>query len=147
MYFLDFDPMIDYPDWHDDYMALLQQLHAIVPAEQIAWISIGSLRFNPEQKRIMENNFRGSKITCQEMVTGRDNKVRYIKPRRIEVSEVEWRQKQHVIHVIDVTCTDTAPERAFTTIAARICCVPEAVVSNWPRAGVLELLKYYDDGS
>ena len=82
---LHFDPMIDYPEWHDDYMALLHQLHAIVPADQIAWISIGSLRFNPEQKRIMENNFRGSKITCQEMVKGRDNKVRYIKPRRIEM--------------------------------------------------------------
>ena len=82
---LHFDPMIYYDDWHNDYMDLLDQLSSIVPPNQIAWLSIGSLRFNPEQKRIMENNFRGSKITCQEMVKGRDNKVRYVKPLRIEM--------------------------------------------------------------
>ncbi len=82
---LHFDPMIYYPDWYDDYMDLLDQLSEIVPSSQIAWISIGSLRFNPEQKRLIETNFRGSKLTCQEMVKGSDNKVRYIKPLRIEM--------------------------------------------------------------
>ena len=84
--------MIYYPEWQDDYMSLLEQLHVVVPADQIAWLSIGSLRFNPEQKRTMENNFRGSKITCQEMVKGRDNKVRYIKPRRIEMYQAMFQK-------------------------------------------------------
>ena len=82
---LHFDPMIYYPDWEADYMDLLDACKNVVPAEQIAWISIGSLRFNPEQKRLIENNFRGSKLTCQEMVKGSDNKVRYVKPLRIEM--------------------------------------------------------------
>ena len=82
---LHFDPMIRYDDWAKDYTELLTQLAAIVPPKQIAWLSIGSLRFNPEQKRLIENNFRGSKLTCQEMVKGSDNKVRYVKPHRIEM--------------------------------------------------------------
>jgi spore photoproduct lyase len=82
---LHFDPMIMYDQWANDYMELLTQLADIVPTHQIAWLSIGSLRFNPEQKRLIENNFRGSKLTCQEMVTGSDNKVRYVKPIRIEM--------------------------------------------------------------
>ena len=77
---LHFDPMIRYDDWAKDYTELLTQLAAIVPPKQIAWLSIGSLRFNPEQKRLIENNFRGSKLTCQKMVKGSDNKVRYVSP-------------------------------------------------------------------
>jgi len=82
---LHFDPMIYYADWEADYMDLLNECYKVVPSNQIAWISIGSLRFNPEQKRLIENNFRGSKLTCQEMVKGSDNKVRYVKPLRIEM--------------------------------------------------------------
>jgi spore photoproduct lyase len=82
---LHLDPMIYYPEWQADYTSLIQQLAAIVPQNQIAWISIGSLRFNPEQKRLIENNFRGSTLTCQEMITGPDNKMRYVKPIRTQM--------------------------------------------------------------
>lgn len=82
---LHFDPMIIHSNWKEGYLSVLNQLADIVPASQIAWISIGSLRFNPEQKRIMETNFRGSTIASQEMVKGSDNKLRYIKPIRIEM--------------------------------------------------------------
>ncbi|MGA0241942.1 MAG: SPL family radical SAM protein [Candidatus Marinamargulisbacteria bacterium] len=82
---LHFDPMIYYADWEADYMTLLSQVHAVVPSHQIAWVSIGSLRFNPEQKRLIENNFRGTQLTCQEMVKGSDNKVRYVKPLRVQM--------------------------------------------------------------
>jgi spore photoproduct lyase len=82
---LHFDPMIYYTHWEPNYMALLEACFDAVPIHQLAWISVGSLRFNPEQKRIIENNFRGSLLTCQEMVKGSDNKVRYIKPIRVQM--------------------------------------------------------------
>ena len=82
---LHFDPMIYYDDWESDYMSLLDECYRVLPKDQVAWLSIGSLRFNPEQKRLIENNFRGSKLTCQEMIKGSDNKVRYVKPIRIEM--------------------------------------------------------------
>jgi len=80
-----FDPMILHDDWERGYDTLVQQMFEHVTPEQIAWISIGSLRFNPEQKQLMETHFPGSALTAAEMVTGDDNKVRYIKPKRIEM--------------------------------------------------------------
>ncbi|MBV1873647.1 MAG: hypothetical protein KUG80_02640 [Gammaproteobacteria bacterium] len=80
-----FDPMIYYPDWKNGYTELLTQIFAVVPQEQLTWISIGSLRFNPEMKKVMESNYPGSGATEAEMVLGDDGKVRYIKPLRVEM--------------------------------------------------------------
>jgi spore photoproduct lyase len=80
---LHFDPMIIHEGWENGYHDLVSQVAQVVPAERIAWISIGSLRFNPEMKKTIESNFTGSHITAEEMVLGADGKVRYIKPLRI----------------------------------------------------------------
>ncbi|MCP4698348.1 MAG: DNA photolyase, partial [Gammaproteobacteria bacterium] len=80
-----FDPMICYPQWREGYTSLIRRIFTAVPAERIAWISIGSLRFNPEMKKVMENNYPGSRATCAEMVLGDDGKVRYLKPLRVEM--------------------------------------------------------------
>ena len=80
-----FDPMIFYQDWEEGYKDLIERLFQVCKPEQIAWISIGSLRFNPEQKGLMESNFPGSALNQIEMVKGDDNKLRYVKPIRIEM--------------------------------------------------------------
>ncbi len=80
-----FDPMIMDEGWQDGYREVVSELAKIAPPSQIAWISMGSLRFNPEQKREMENNFPASTLTAAEMVRGDDNKIRYVKPIRIEM--------------------------------------------------------------
>lgn len=80
---LHFDPMIWYDGWENAYPDLVRQLAAIVPKDQIAWISFGSLRFNPEMKYKMEANFPKSTITLPEMVLGDDGKLRYVKPQRV----------------------------------------------------------------
>ncbi len=77
-----FDPMILHDDWERGYEDLVRQVFETVPADRVAWISIGSLRFNPEMKKVVEDNFPGSRITSAEMVLGGDGKVRYIKPLR-----------------------------------------------------------------
>lgn len=82
---LHFDPMIYYDDWKSGYQALVASVFEKIPVSRIAWISIGSLRFNPEMKRTIEQNFPGSKITMPEMVAGNDGKMRYVKPLRIEM--------------------------------------------------------------
>ncbi|MCP4043754.1 MAG: hypothetical protein GY731_17655 [Gammaproteobacteria bacterium] len=78
-----FDPMILHRGWEENYTDLVRRLFEAVPANRVAWISMGSLRFNPEMKKIMEDNFPGSRITSAEMVLGDDGKVRYIKPLRL----------------------------------------------------------------
>ncbi len=59
---------------------LVKQTFDTAPPDRIAWISIGSLRFNPEMKKEIENNYPDSRLTCAEMVLGDDSKVRYVKP-------------------------------------------------------------------
>lgn len=78
-----FDPMIVHPGWEPGYEALVRRVFHAVPAERIAWISIGGLRFNPEMKRAIEEHFPDSRITAAEMILGPDGKVRYVKPLRL----------------------------------------------------------------
>jgi spore photoproduct lyase len=80
-----FDPMIRYDGWEHGYSDLVNAIFSILPVEQTAWVSMGSLRFNPEQKNKMEENFPASDLTLQEMVLGDDGKVRYVKPHRVEM--------------------------------------------------------------
>ncbi|RAP28167.1 hypothetical protein DID78_05335 [Candidatus Marinamargulisbacteria bacterium SCGC AG-343-D04] len=85
---LHFDPMIIHEGWKEQYKALIEQVIASTNPDQIAWISLGSLRFNPEMKKKIEQNFPASSITHSEMVKGDDGKMRYVKPLRIEMYDV-----------------------------------------------------------
>jgi spore photoproduct lyase len=80
---LHFDPMIIHNGWEHGYENLISQVSQAVPAESIAWISVGSLRFNPEMKKTIEDNFPASRITSAEMILGDDGKMRYVKPLRL----------------------------------------------------------------
>ena len=80
---LHFDPMIRYEGWEGGYELLVKKVFNAVPPERVAWISMGSLRFNPEMKKKIENNYPDNRLTCGEMVLGDDAKVRYVKPLRV----------------------------------------------------------------
>jgi spore photoproduct lyase len=82
---LHFDPMILYNGWEEDYESLIKEVFEAITPERLAWISIGSLRFNPEMKKKIENNYPDSRLTCAEMVLGDDLKVRYVKPLRVRM--------------------------------------------------------------
>jgi spore photoproduct lyase len=80
-----FDPLILYPGWEEDYGQVIDELRAAVPISRIRWISLGSLRFPPALKPVIEKRFPRSKIIYGEMVPGRDGKLRYFKPLRLEL--------------------------------------------------------------
>lgn len=82
---LHFDPMIFSPGWEEGYNKLVKQVFNAVPPDRVAWISIGSLRFNPEMKKKIENNYPDNRLTCAEMVLGDDLKMRYVKPLRVSM--------------------------------------------------------------
>ena len=82
---LHFDPMILHDRWERGYGSLVRRVFETIPPERVAWISIGSLRFNPEMKKKIENNYPESRLTCTEMVLGDDAKMRYVKPVRVEM--------------------------------------------------------------
>ena len=105
---LHFDPMIIHKGWKCGYEDLVRQVSQAVPAERIAWISIGSLRFNPEMKKTIEDNFTGSRITSAEMVLGDDGKVRYVKPLRLELYHLIYNaiQKQLSKDIMTYLCME-----------------------------------------
>lgn len=78
-----FDPMFLYPGCHAQYQGVVRALFRQVPAEAIVWISMGTFRFMPPLKRLVQQRFPESKIAYGEFVRGLDDKMRYFKPLRI----------------------------------------------------------------
>lgn len=97
------DPMIYYPEWKEGYTALLNQIFDHVKPEQLAWISVGSLRFNPEMKKKMEENFPATTLTLEEMVLGDDGKMRYVKPTRIQMYAHFLNELQKHLNLNDIS--------------------------------------------
>jgi spore photoproduct lyase len=80
-----FDPMVIYPGCEMDYQKVVEQIFHHVRPESIVWISIGTFRFMPKLKQVIENRFKGSNICYGEFILGLDNKMRYFKPLRIHI--------------------------------------------------------------
>lgn len=80
-----FDPLIIYDGCEEEYMYVVKQLFAHVSSENIVWISLGSFRFIPALKSVIQKRFPSSKIIYGEFISGLDGKMRYFKPLRIEL--------------------------------------------------------------
>lgn len=80
-----FDPIIYHEGWQEGYSATIKQLFDMVPAEKIAWISLGALRFLPPLRAIALSRFPGSTFFHEEFITGLDNKQRYFRGLRVEM--------------------------------------------------------------
>ncbi|PHR29368.1 MAG: DNA photolyase [Desulfotalea sp.] len=80
-----FDPIIDYKGWEEGYLETIKALYRSVPAESIAWISLGALRYLPRLKDIGIQRFPGSKIYHNEFIIGLDGKSRYFRPQRVKM--------------------------------------------------------------
>jgi spore photoproduct lyase len=77
-----FDPMLHYEGCYEEYAALVEEIFRAVPAERVAWISIGSVRFQSDMKQSSMEKFPKSQVMLGEIVRGFDGKMRYIKPIR-----------------------------------------------------------------
>jgi spore photoproduct lyase len=87
-----FDPIILYPGCEADYRKVVELLFQHVSEQNIVWISLGTLRFMPALKPIIQQRFPESNIVYNEFITGLDNKMRYFKPLRIHIYQlmVQW---------------------------------------------------------
>jgi spore photoproduct lyase len=91
-----FDPIIHFPGWEKKYTQVLESLFAKIRPAAIAWISLGTLRFNPTLKPIIENRFPDNKILDGELLKGYDLKLRYPYSIRLKIYETMLRLlKQH----------------------------------------------------
>lgn len=80
-----FDPLIRYPGWGEDYAEVIKILLSTINPARISWISLGSLRFPPSLKTIIKQRFPHTKIIYDEFIKGKDGKLRYFKPLRLEL--------------------------------------------------------------
>jgi spore photoproduct lyase len=80
-----FDPLIHYDGWEDGYAEVIDGLLTRIDREKIAWISLGSLRFPPALKSVIQKRFPQTKIIYDEFITGKDGKLRYPKPLRLRL--------------------------------------------------------------
>jgi spore photoproduct lyase len=64
---------------------VLERLMSAVSPENIVWISMGTFRYIPALKSIIEKRFADSDIIHGEFVLGLDGKMRYFKPLRIRL--------------------------------------------------------------
>lgn len=80
-----FDPMIIYDGCEEDYKHVVEQIFSHVSSDNVVWISLGTFRFIPNLKPIVQKRFPDSKIIYGEFISGLDGKMRYFKPMRINL--------------------------------------------------------------
>ena len=78
-----FDPMVIYDGCEADYERVIKMIFSRVSPDNIVWISLGTFRFMPALKPLIQKRFPKSKIIYGEFIAGLDGKMRYFKPLRI----------------------------------------------------------------
>jgi hypothetical protein len=84
--------MIYFEDWQSAYEKLLNAIGKTLDPKRIAWVSIGSLRFDKELKRVATERFGRSKIFSEDFIAAPDGKMRYFKTLRLEMYRWVWQQ-------------------------------------------------------
>jgi spore photoproduct lyase len=91
------DPMVWHPEWRENYLGLVDEIVRRFEPSQIPYISLGALRFQPEQRHLMRERFGlKSYVTQAEVFTSPDGKMRYDADMRQEMfAHVIARFKEH----------------------------------------------------
>ncbi len=93
------DPMIWHPEWRESYRELVRDICERFNPEDVNVISVGALRFQPQQRHMMRERFAAqSWVTGAELFTSRDGKLRYDETLRQEMLKFvvdEFRQDSH----------------------------------------------------
>ncbi|MDR0310577.1 MAG: DNA photolyase [Acidobacteriota bacterium] len=80
-----FDPLVYYPGWEEDYREIVRELFSVINPENIAWISLGALRFTPRLGEAIRRRHPESRLPYGEFVPGHHGKLRYFRPLREEM--------------------------------------------------------------
>ena len=78
-----FDPVVIYDGYEQDYARTVQEMADTLPADKIAWISVGTLRFSRELKKQIETRFPQNFMLDGEFLLDFDGKMRYGDSQRI----------------------------------------------------------------
>lgn len=79
-----FDPIIFYPGYLNDYKEVIEKLYLAANGD-LSWISLGTLRFRPRLKGIIEERFPKTNYIYEEFIVDHDKKVRYYPELRVKI--------------------------------------------------------------
>ncbi len=72
------DPLIHHEGWKENYSNMIHRITSLFKPEEISHISLGALRFQPEQRHLMRERFgMRSLVTRGEYFKSKDGKLRY----------------------------------------------------------------------
>ena len=111
-----FDPIIAYPGAERDYLDLLDELLAAIPAPRISFVSMGGLRMTPALKAAARRRFPDDPMLLGEDVLAADGRYRAFAPLRLRLYRVlADRFKQAGVEIPNYLCMETASvhERVF----------------------------------
>ncbi len=92
---LHFDPVVIYDGFEKDYYYLIEDIRRILDPEKIIWISLGLLRFPAAlHGQLIEN--KRKRLLTGEFIRGEDGKYRYIKPERIRIYKMLFKQLKDI---------------------------------------------------
>lgn len=91
-----FDPIILIKNWKIYYKKLIVKISKTIAPSNIAWWSIGALRF-PYSLRNYIFRHKDSLLFSEELIKGYDGKYRYFKPLRIEAFKFIKQKIQSII--------------------------------------------------
>lgn len=102
-----FDPLVVYEGCEADYQKVVHSIFSHVNPDNVVWISLGSFRFMPQLKPIIEQRFPTSTIPYGEFILGLDNKMRYFKPLRIALYKTLVQSiREYAPHVLVYFCME-----------------------------------------
>jgi len=67
----------------------------VVDPERVAWISMGSLRFPPGMREVLQQRWPKSVLRASEFIRGQDGKLRYPKPLRLSLYKSVYEYLHH----------------------------------------------------
>ncbi len=102
-----FDPMIVHKNWKENYKNSVQEIFRHLQADQIAWISLGLLRFPHKQMKIMKKRFPKNDLIFKQMTSSSLSFMHYPDDLREEIHQwmeenlFNWIEKGKVYRCMD----------------------------------------------
>lgn len=93
---LHFDPIVNFPGWEEAYREAIKTIFHYIKPQNVAWISIATLRYRRDLQEIMIKRFPSSKLPFGEQFLAKDYKIRYIQPLRLKMLRFIWQELKSV---------------------------------------------------
>lgn len=97
-----FDPIVHFDGWKDGYRDTIKRIFSSVKPEEIAWISISSLRYQKGLQSVMQERFPNSRLPFGDQFVASDQKLRYIQPLRFQLLDFVWGELKKVSSTLPV---------------------------------------------